>query len=141
MKRITLLALCTMTMSVLQAADLTVNIKNIRSEKGALNIVIYNNEKSFNRMNSNAFASVNLPIYHKTISLTLGDFPNGRYAVCVQHDINNNGKLDMGKNKMPIEAYACSNGARKTAVPTFKTAEFTHGMNHSVVNLRLIQPN
>ena len=52
--------------------------------------------------------------------------PGAQYALCVFHDIDNNGKLDKGIFGNPTEPYAFSNNARRTfSMPKFTEAMFT----------------
>ena len=53
------------------------------------------------------------------------DLPQGRYAVRLFHDANNNQKLDTNWFGMPIEAYGFSNDARAlTSAPAFEKQLF-----------------
>lgn len=54
------------------------------------------------------------------------ELPPGRYGIAIVHDANGNGVLDTGALRIPLEAFAFSNGARaRFGPPSFDRAAFT----------------
>ena len=73
------------------------------------------------------------PVARQTIAVTGAgaatarlDLPPGRYGIAIIHDANSNGVLDTGALRIPLEAFAFSNGARaRLGPPAFEKAAFT----------------
>ncbi len=73
------------------------------------------------------------PVASRTIAITESgtaaasfDLPPGRFGIAIIHDANGNGSLDTGALRIPLEAFAFSNGARvRFGPPSFDMAAFT----------------
>lgn len=106
-----------------EGCQLTVKISGKISKKGNIKVNLYNPKVKF------------LKESYKVIKILAKDFkgeatftkiPKGNYAIFVEHDENNNDKLDKNFIGMPKEAMGCSNGAKggMFGPPKFKEAQF-----------------
>ncbi|WP_394778244.1 DUF2141 domain-containing protein [Undibacterium sp.] len=115
------LALC-VTVAPSYAADLTVNVKNLRSQNGKLMLALFNSADSFLKTDRQ-FGAQMIPATQETGVFVFKNLPAGRYAVSVFHDENRNGKMDSNMLGIPVERYGFSNNAAgKMGPPEFDAA-------------------
>ena len=107
-------------------ANLTVSIVNTEVTNSKLFVGLYDNEASFKQKLS-AIDSIMIIPKTEICEVIFQNIPMGNYAVAVFQDMNNNGKIDLGKLKIPTEPVGISNySVRKSKLPpTFKKAKFT----------------
>jgi len=122
-KQLLSLALLCMT---LQAQTLTVVATGLKNDKGEVQFSLYNKEGTIpDKTLSKYYKMKRVAITGTTAKAVFKDLPDGRYAVSVFHDENNNGKIDKGLI-MPEEGMGLSN--YKTInffnLPNFKKASF-----------------
>ena len=103
-------------------------VQGVEHEEGMLDVKIYNDKKSF--LNEElAIESVRKkPTKNKTI-VPLTKIHEGKIAIVIYHDENNDGKLNTGLFWRPKEGYAFSNKYIPKGPPRFKKAiiELIHG--------------
>jgi uncharacterized protein (DUF2141 family) len=105
-----------------RAADLTIDVKGMTSDKGVVLIALYDKTDAWMKK-AVKFASV--AAKPDSVSVVLKDLPEGEYAASIFHDENGNGKLDTNAIGMPIEPYSFSNDAAGTfGPPTFEQSKF-----------------
>ena len=105
----------------LSASDLTIEIENLKSDKGNIKVGLYKDAKSFPKSGKSYKYKI-LNINSKTCIFK--DLPNGEYAVAIYHDENKNKKLDKFLG-IPTENYAFSNNAKSMFGPaSFDEAKF-----------------
>lgn len=103
------------------AADLTVNIENVKSNDGNLMVAIYDSAANFLK---NPLQAAKMTAQTGNSTVQFKDLPPGEYAVVVYHDANGNGQLDKNMFGMPVEDYGFSNNTvGKTARPSFDAAK------------------
>jgi uncharacterized protein (DUF2141 family) len=106
------------------AADLTVTVKDLRSDNGAVLIAVYDSEAHFMDPRHAKFTN-RAQATKGEVKFVFHDVPPGRYAVSSFHDENGNGKLDTNAFGVPTEGYGFSNGAQGTlGPPSFAQAAF-----------------
>ena len=106
------------------AADLTVEIANIRSSEGHIMIAVYDSEDGFLSRDSMK-VGMKLPADSSGVSHTFEGLEAGTYAVSVFHDKDDDGKLDRNFMGIPKEPYGMSQGARgRFGPPKFTDAAF-----------------
>ena len=112
----------TLTPTSASAAELTVEIKGIASDKGDVYVAIYDKtEKWMKTALSDAKASAK----KGSVTVTFKELPEGDYAISLYHDENGNGKMDRNVIGMPTEPYAFSNDAAGNYGPaSFEQAKF-----------------
>ena len=104
------------------AAELTVQIDDVKSSKGQLTVAVYHSADSFLKK---PLTSVRTQASNEGKTLVVKDLPAGEYAIVVLHDVNQNGKMDKNFLGIPTEDYAFSNNAKgKMGPPSFDAAKF-----------------
>jgi uncharacterized protein (DUF2141 family) len=111
-----------LTASLASAADLTIQIDDVKSSEGLLMVAVYNSVDTFLKT---PFTGVRTQATKDGKSVVVKDLPAGEYALVVYHDVNQNGKMDRNAMGIPTEDYAFSNNAMgKMGPPTFEAAKF-----------------
>ena len=114
---IPLLFLATLSAS---AADLTIQIDDIKSADGQIMIALFNSAATFQSAPVKATA---VAAAAGSTTVTIADLPAGDYAIALYHDANGNGQLDRNALGMPTEDYAFSNNAMgQRGAPSFDAA-------------------
>lgn len=122
-----------------QKQTLTLNITNIQQSKGTLRIGIYDPTPAFGSDGAK-------PNYQKSISITKTDnqviifeLPQGRYALAMYHDLNDNNKMDKNMVGFPKEPYGFSNNFRpKFSGPKFEDCAFELNDSPKTINIKLL---
>lgn len=106
--------------------SLTIEVKNLRSEKGVVQFALYNKDGSIpDEDYENYYKIVKGEIVNGSSTITFKNIPSGKYAVNILHDENKNGKIDKGFI-LPIEGIGFSNfrSIGLTNRPNFSKASF-----------------
>jgi len=121
--------------SYLFAADINIEVQNLKNTIGKVSIGLYNKSESFTIV-SKVYKGVHLNIGSHTLSCTFKKIPEGIYAVSVFHDENSNSKLDKNFLGIPKEGYGFSNNAKAMlSTPSFNEAKFE--ISTQTVNLKI----
>jgi uncharacterized protein (DUF2141 family) len=103
------------------AADLTVQIDDVKSADGVLMLALYD-AGSFLKKPLKAARAAAVP---GNTTVVIKDLPEGEYAFALFHDTNGNGQMDKNPIGIPTEDYAFSNNALGTmGPPSFDSAKF-----------------
>ncbi len=140
-------ALLMSSSALAEQSSVTVNMSNIRSQKGDVVVCLFKQQdkgfpicstsESVQRSTAKAYAStaaattatiqhVTVKASASTVTATFQNVPPGDYAVSAFHDENQNGKLERGFMGRPEEGIAASNmipDARSQ--PSFDKSKFT----------------
>ena len=119
--------------------SLTVDVKNLRNEKGVVQFALYNKDGSIPDEDfENYYKIVKGEIVNASSTITFKNIPSGKYAVNILHDENKNGKIDKGFI-LPIEGIGFSNfqSIGLTNRPNFSKASFELKENKSI-NVKVI---
>lgn len=119
--------------------SLTVDVKNLRNEKGVVQFALYNKDGSIpDEDYENYYKIVKGEIVNGSSTITFKNIPSGKYAVNILHDENKNGKIDKGFI-LPIEGIGFSNfqSIGLTNRPNFSKASFELKENKSI-NVKVI---
>ncbi len=110
------------TLSVAQAARVTVTIDGIGSTEGMVMAGLFDSPLSFpQKFIRGESIAANTP----SVTLVFENVEPGRYAMSAFHDRNGNGKLDTGAFGVPKEPYGFSRDARGVmGPPAFDDAVF-----------------
>ena len=89
--------------------SLTVTVKDLRNNKGDVQFALYNKkgtipDKNYTKYYKKAVTSIK----NGSVSVTFKDLPEGRYAVNILHDENQDGKIAKGL-MLPTEGIGFSN--------------------------------
>ena len=114
--------------------SLTIEVKNLRSEKGVVQFALYNKDGSIpDEDYENYYKIVKGEIVNGSSTITFKNIPSGKYAVNILHDENKNGKIDKGFI-LPIEGIGFSNfqSIGLTNRPNFSKASFELKENKTI---------
>ena len=90
------------------AADLQIDITEVKSSTGHLMIAVYDSAETFLKK---PMKGIKAAAQSGQTSVHVKDLPAGDYAIAVFHDVNGNGHLDQNPAGMPIEDYGFGNNA------------------------------
>ena len=88
-------------------AKLTLTISNIKEQKGALSLGIYD---AAGYETDKAVNGGSIPVTGATVTATF-DLPPGQYGIKMFHDVDGDGKMGTNPFGMPTEPFAFSNSA------------------------------
>ena len=77
---------------------------------------------------------------NKQLQYTLTGLPEGRYAIRLFQDENNNQQIDMADNGFPLEAFAFSGQSNTVGIPRLEQAIFTLPLAENPLILTLKHP-
>lgn len=102
-----------------------VQVRGIEKTKGSLWVALMESPEAF--VEGAPDISKIIPVVKTEKKLIIDALkPGGVYALCVFHDVDNDGKLDKGIFGNPTEPYAFSNNARRVfSMPKFDEAAFS----------------
>jgi uncharacterized protein (DUF2141 family) len=100
--------------------SLTVKVTSIESQRGVIEIALYKDPQKFAKVGQ-TYRIIRIKAEGNSIVHEFKNLEEGKYAVCLFHDENNNKTCDKNFFGIPTEAYAFSNNIRpKFSVPTFE---------------------
>lgn len=106
-------------------SSIEINLSEMASTNGTINLAIYNNSSTFNDPNQ-VYRHVFLPCTASQMNLQVDSLPAGDYAFAIFHDENNNNELDQNWLGIPTEGFAFSNNANGTfGPPSWTQAQFS----------------
>ncbi|MEM9857016.1 MAG: DUF2141 domain-containing protein [Bacteroidota bacterium] len=85
--------------------EIEITIKNIKSQKGVLIVALFENEDSFLKK---SFQVKTIAPSEAGKPIVFAEIPEGKYAVSVIHDENENGELDTNWAGIPKEPFGFS---------------------------------
>jgi len=119
------------------SASLDVSVHELNSRIGVLNVSIWKNVKGFPKKSEEALALKIVPVAGSDMTIRFDGLEQGHYAVVAYHDLNSNGKLDMGLMG-PKEPYGVSKNFRsKFGPPNFEDCAFSISENNLVINITI----
>lgn len=110
-----------------ESCSLTVDVSKLRNSKGTVQFTLYNREDAFpDEHYKKYFKKLTGKIVNGASSVTFENLPEGRYAVNILHDENNDGKIKRGII-LPKEGIGFSNfqSIGFSNRPTFSKASFS----------------
>jgi uncharacterized protein (DUF2141 family) len=117
------------------AAELIVQVKGLRNDRGRLAVALFASAAGFPRRES-ALRGQLVRIAGGRAAVTFHDLRPGVYAVAVLHDENDNKKMDFNFLGMPLEGYGFSNDAAALfGPPSFASSAFRLLPRPSVVSI------
>ena len=122
------------------AADLTVEIRGIRSGDGGVFLAVHGPRSKATFPSGDAVASLHRKLAGAgTLRFVIHDLAPGRYALNAFHDENGNGDLDTGLFGIPTEGYGFGNDAKATfGPPSFDAAAVTVGDTSGVAVMNVV---
>lgn len=122
--------------SAARAANLTVKVDDIRSDKGKLMLAVYDSAAGWDGK-AKPVAAQAQAVAGDNITFHFEGLAAGTYAISVMHDENGNGKLDTNFVGMPIEGYGFSNDPSVMRKATFAEASFQLDDKGTAIELHL----
>jgi uncharacterized protein (DUF2141 family) len=99
---------------------LTVKLSGIENYKGEIEIALYKDPKKFAKVGQ-TYRLARIKPDGANLTYEFKNLEQGKYAICLFHDENNNKVCDKNLIGIPTEAYAFSNNIRpRFSVPTFE---------------------
>jgi len=123
MKKIIFYIILLLFYSSLSNAHGIIVIKGVGHNEGYIDLKIYNNKESFLKEEL-AIESIRKKSNKGEVIIPLSKIHEGKIAVVVYHDENNDGKLNTGLFWKPKEGYAFSNNYTPKGPPLFSKASF-----------------
>lgn len=107
--------------SIAQQIQITVIVKNIKTDEGDVLLAVYNSDKTFLK---EKYRTETVKAKKGEVTIILKGIPPGEYAFAVVHDQDGNGKFNSNWFGMPIEGFGFSNDARGfMGAPSFTKAK------------------
>lgn len=104
---------------------LTVEVTNIKNDKGKIMIALFKGEIGFPKDGTKAIQKLEVPIKNGKAIITFTNLENGDYAFALFHDENNNNEMDSNMFGVPKEGYGFSTNFKPTlSAPDFDEADF-----------------
>jgi uncharacterized protein (DUF2141 family) len=92
-----------------ETCSLTVDVSELRNSNGTVQFALYNREDAFpDELYKKYFKKLTGEIVNGASTVTFENLPEGKYAVSILHDENNDGKIKIGII-FPIEGIGFSN--------------------------------
>jgi uncharacterized protein (DUF2141 family) len=117
-----------------QRTTVNIEVKNIQIGKGSVVVNLYDKEGSFFKT---AFVSKSEKANSETLKFSF-EIPNGKYAISIFQDIDNNGILKQGWFDIPLEPIGLGNNFKpKFSAPTFEecAVNISNSNNHFIILL------
>lgn len=109
-----------------KAQNLVLQIAEVKQGKGPIMIAVFQSAKGFPYDHKQAIALHRAEPKKGSASLNIS-LPEGRYAIALFQDSNEDGKLNTNFMGVPKEGYGVSNNAYNLfSAPQFKDAAFDH---------------
>jgi len=124
---LTILMLSSFSNQKQETCSLTVDVSGLRNSKGTVQFALYNREDAFpDEHYKKYFKKLTGKIVNGTSTITFKNLPEGKYAVNILHDENNDGKIKKGII-FPKEGIGFSNfqSIGFSNRPTFSKASFS----------------
>jgi len=127
------LIILTTSILYLSAYTLTIQVDNLRNNKGIVQYSVYNKPNTLPDQNFKKFYKQKTAIIKNHSSKVTFNLPKGIYAVNILHDENKNGKIDKGF-MLPKEGIGLSNYKKINLFnkPNFKNASFKLDSNKTI---------
>lgn len=111
------------------AADLTIEVRGVRSDEGRIYVAVHAPREGENFPYAEGMvAAIHQQARTGDLRFVLRDLPAGRYAVNAFHDENGNGDLDANVLGIPKEGYGFANDPSTSfGPPEFEEAAVTVG--------------
>ncbi len=106
--------------------SLTINVNSLRNSDGVVLFLLYNENGTIpDKDRTKYYKKLSGDIASKTATITFNNLPQGKYAINIIHDENNNGVIDMGYF-LPKEGIGFSNFKKLNMMnrPSFSKASF-----------------
>jgi uncharacterized protein (DUF2141 family) len=130
--------LCASLTAQSQTVNLTVTVNNVKSNKGFVNVCLFNQADGFPDKTNLAIKCTRMNAAKGTMQIKIDGITPGKYAISAHHDENNDGKFNTNFIGMPTEAAGASNGAKgRMGPPKFENAVLMIDKNKTEISITL----
>lgn len=127
---ILLLLICGLKVASQEKFTLTIEIENVKNNKGKVLVMLSNSEKDFLKKGEGKTLAIN----NNKVIAVFENVVAGEYAFSFFHDKDNNGKLNTNFIGIPTEGYGFSNNAKGfMGPPSYEKSKFTISGNTKLV--------
>lgn len=120
--------------SLVSADTLTVKIEDLRSEKGTIEYLVFDNDEGYPDRPKKSIRQGSITPSEAKNGFKLSDLPSGNVALTFIHDENSNKKLDKKGIGLPDEGVGFSNNPRIFfGVPSFNRVKFKLSGEENIV--------
>ena len=113
--------------------DLKITVTNVKSQKGIVEIGLFNDQKSF-LIKGKEYKTSSKVVTDDSVVFILTDLPKDDYAVSIYHDVNSDKECNMNFLGIPKEPYGFSQNFKpKFSKPTFDDCKIELKQNQSIV--------
>lgn len=132
------LNLCATIAAQSQTVSLTVTVNNVKSDKGTVNVCVFNQANGFPEKTNLAIKCVSVNATKGTLQVKIDGIALGKYALAAHHDENKDGKFNTNFLGIPTEKAGASNGAKgKMGPPKFENAVLMIDRNTTQISIVL----
>lgn len=110
---------------------LVVTVTGLKPLKGDLYISLHNRPEYFQIADS-AFMKIKISVDAEKETVHFNNVPEGRYAIALYHDENEDGTMETNEMGVPREGYGFSNNPKVPGRPKFEQAAFDLGRNDTI---------
>jgi uncharacterized protein (DUF2141 family) len=122
--------------SITETSTIDVEVTDVRSDKGQVEIFLFNQKEGYPMDPTKAFKRERIKIDKNKSTGSFADVPYGTYAIAGYHDENGDGALNFNFLHIPKEGVCASNDAKgHLGPPSFEDAKFS--INHAVVKITM----
>ena len=120
-----------------EGVDLKVVVTNINTQKGSIELGIFNNSKAFLKKGKE-YKFYSQEVSSDTVIFFLKDYKKDDYAISLYHDVNSDNKCNLNFFGIPVEPYGFSRNFKpKFSKPTFNDCKITVSQDKAI-NIALI---
>jgi uncharacterized protein (DUF2141 family) len=124
-------------MTFSQSCDLTIEIPNLKNQKGQIEIGIYNKKENFPH-DDGQYRFIIIESNKFSGNYKIQNLPKGEYAIALMHDENADRKCNRNLFGIPKEGYGFSNNIRPSiSAPSFEDCKINLDRNMTI-NIKLI---
>lgn len=115
-----------------ETVDLKVVVTNINTQKGSIELGIFNNSKAFLKKGKE-YNFYSQEVSSDTVIFFLKDYKKDDYAISLYHDVNSDNECNLNFFGIPLEPYGFSRNFKpKLSKPTFNECKIDASEDRSV---------
>lgn len=119
-----LIGLNTASADEISKGQIVLDVSNIKTQQGNLMVALFKGEENWRK--NNPVKGVNPAAIGETVRVSFSGLEPGEYGIKIYHDVNADGKLNLGKFGRPSEPYGFSNNAPVMfGPPSWNASHFT----------------
>jgi len=115
--------------------SIKVEVIDLRNSDGKVGLTLFDAEEGFPSEPDNAIRKLYVDVNNKTASATFENVPEGKYAIAVYHDEDEDGEIETNWIGIPKEGTGSSNNPKsRMGPPRYEDCEFD---THQTTNLTI----